>query len=249
MRTVFITGGATGIGAATVRRFVAANIKVAFLDSNVDAGEKLASEFGLECVLFIPGDVRSISVQADAVRRTEDRFGNLDTVFVNAGIHRSNDVLTISDEELDLIIDTNLRGAISTLRCVAPRLVESGGGSIVIMASDQALIGKANSFAYGLTKGALGQMTKSLALDLAKHNIRVNAVCPATIKTPITERLIRGWADREFQGDEKKAWESEARAHPIGRVGKAEEMAELVYFWHLMQRALLPAVFIRLMAE
>jgi NAD(P)-dependent dehydrogenase (short-subunit alcohol dehydrogenase family) len=98
------------------------------------------------------------------------------------------------------------------------------------MCSDQALIGKTNSFAYGLTKGALGQMTKSLALDLAKHNIRVNGICPATIKTPITERLIRERADREFDGDEKKAWESEAHSHPVGRVGTAEEVAELVYF-------------------
>jgi NAD(P)-dependent dehydrogenase (short-subunit alcohol dehydrogenase family) len=230
MNAVFITGGATGIGAATVRKFASANIRVGFFDENTDAGRKLASTIGPELALFIPGDVRSFTQQAEAVRRTEDQFGRLDSVFVNAGIHRSNDVITISDEELDLIIDVNLKGAISTLRCTVPRLVAAGGGSIVITASDQALIGKRNSFAYGLTKGALGQMTKTLALDLAQHQIRVNAVCPATIRTPLTERGIRGWAEREFDGNEEKAWAIEAAAHPIGRVGTAEEVAELVYF-------------------
>lgn len=134
------------------------------------------------------------------------------------------------DEDLNLILDINLKGAIFTIRSAVPHLINAGGGSIVIMASDQALIGKRNSFAYGMTKGALGQITKSLALDLAPHKIRVNAVCPGTIKTPLAEKPIQRWADKQFDGDIERAWELEGESHPIGRVGTSEEVAELVYF-------------------
>ena len=119
---------------------------------------------------------------------------------------------------------------IITIREAAKKMKNSGGGNIVIMASDQALIGKPNSFSYGMTKGALGQITKSLALDLSAHKIRVNAVCPATIKTPLADSAMQRWADADLDGDLEKAWELEAKAHPIGRVGLGEDVANLVYF-------------------
>ena len=84
--------------------------------------------------------------------------------------------------------------------------------------------------AYGASKGAIGQITKSLALDLAEHNIRVNAVCPGTIKTPLSEAAVKRWADWEFDGDVQKAWQVEAARYPLQRVGTPEEVAELVYF-------------------
>lgn len=230
MKTAFVTGGATGIGAATVRKFVDTGVRVGFVDINVTEGEKLAKELGSDFVLFEPADVRDQASLSEAVSRLEKLFGNLDTVFVNAGIHQSNTVLNATDDDLNLIIDTNIRGAIFTLRATVPRLVTSGGGSIVIMASDQSFIGKRNSFAYGMTKGALGQMTKSLALDLAKYHIRVNAVCPATIRTPLSEKAIRSWADRDLEGNSERAWALEGDAHPIGRVGTPEEVADLVHF-------------------
>ncbi len=97
-------------------------------------------------------------------------------------------------------------------------------------ATDQSFIGKPCSFSYGLIKGALGQMTKSLALDLSEHQIRVNAVCPSTIRTPLSEVAMQRWADQEFGGNIEQAWSVEARAHPLGRVGTPEEVANLVYF-------------------
>jgi len=228
--TAFITGGSSGIGAASVRVFVREGLRVGFLDSNLDAGRALERELGGERCLFCPGDVRRRADQQAAVEATVARFGPLSAVFANAGIHRFNTVLDITDEELDLILDVNLRGVITTLREAAPRLVERGAGSIVIMASDQAWIGKRNSFAYGLTKGALGQMTKSLALDLGPKGIRVNAVCPGTIRTPLAERVFERVAAARADGDVAAAWAAEAAAYPAGRVGTAEEVAELVWF-------------------
>lgn len=230
MKTAFVTGGATGIGAATIRKFVSEKVRVGFIDNNEDAGETLAAELGSESVLFTAGDVRDDAFQKEAVRLTTDRFGDLSAVFANAGIHQSNTILDVSDDDLNAIVDINVKGVVYTLRHAVPSLIRAGGGAIVIMASDQAIIGKRNSFAYGMTKGALGQISKSLALDLAQYGIRVNAVCPATIRTPLAERAMQRWADKDFDGDSNHAWREEAKAHPIGRVGSAEEVAELVYF-------------------
>ena len=230
MNTVFITGGATGIGAATVRKFVSEGTKVGFLDTNARDGERLRAELSADSVCFFEGDVRDADRQSEAIQSTIDRFGGLDAVFANAGIYRPNSLLTVTDDDLDRIIDINVKGVVYTVRAAAKQMIEMGGGAIVIMASDQSFIGKPNCFAYGLTKGALGQMTKNVALDLAPHNIRVNAVCPATIRTPLSEQAMQGWADRELGGEVNRAWELEAKAHPLGRIGTPEEVAQLVYF-------------------
>ena len=221
--SVFVTGGSTGIGAAAVHAFVAEGRGVGFLDRNAEAGRALQAALGGRA-LFLEGDVRRRDDIARAVAATESRLGPLRTVFANAGIHRFNTVLDVSDAELDLVLDINLRGTIQTLRETAPRLVANGGGAIVIMASDQALIGKRNSFAYGLSKGAVGQMTKSLALDLGPRGIRVNAVCPGTIRTPLTEAIF------ERMAEPAAAWAAEGATYPLGRAGTAEEVAALVCF-------------------
>jgi len=222
-RSVFVTGGSAGIGAAAVRAFVRDGFSVGFLDTNAEAGRALEKENGAR-IAFFEGDVRRRDDQRRAIDATERRFGPLAAVFANAGLHRSNSVLDVDDDELQLVLDVNLIGVINTLRETAPRLVAQKRGAIVIMASDQALIGKPRSFVYGLTKGALGQMAKSVALDLAPYGVRVNAVCPATIRTPLTEAIF-GRAD-----DPQGAWSQEAAAHPLRRVGTPEEVADLVCF-------------------
>jgi NAD(P)-dependent dehydrogenase (short-subunit alcohol dehydrogenase family) len=230
MKTAFITGGATGIGAATVKKFIAEGMRVGYFDTNLEDAEKLVHELRTDSVLFFEGDVRDANQQAQAIQQTVDRFESLDVVFANAGIHQSNSILDVSEDELNLIIDVNLKGVVYTIRAAAKHMIANGGGSIVIMASDQSFIGKPCCFSYGLTKGALGQMTKSLALDLSEHQIRVNAVCPGTIRTPLSEGAMQRWADREFGGNVEQAWSVEARSHPLGRVGTPEEVANLVYF-------------------
>ncbi len=109
-------------------------------------------------------------------------------------------------------------------------MISQGGGSIVLMGSDQCFVGKSGCSAYGMSKGAIAQFTKSTAVDFASHKIRVNAVCPGTIRTPLAERAIQIWADRDFGGDATKAWGIEATEHLMGRVGEAQEVANLVNF-------------------
>lgn len=123
-----------------------------------------------------------------------ERFGQLNSVVANAGIHRCNTLLDIADEELDLMIQTNIYGTVNTLREAVPHIIEAGGGTVVINASDQWFVGKPNSFAYGLTKGALGQITRSLSIDLGSKGIRVNAVCAGTIHAPLVDNLFKNFA-------------------------------------------------------
>ena len=226
-RTVFITGGAAGIGAAAVRKFAAEGWNVVFMD--LDQPRGLALEREVHGSVFVKGDTRRRSDIEAAISTVRSRFGGLDSVFANAGIHRKNTLLDISDEELDLVIQTNLYGTVNTLRAAVPEIIAGGGGSVVLMASDQSFIGKTASFAYGLTKGAIGQMTKSLALDLADKGVQVNAVCPGTVRTPLVENLFERLSARTGKPVEEYFAE-EGALFPTGRVGYPEEVAELVYF-------------------
>lgn len=230
MKTIFITGGSTGIGAAAVRKFVAEGWNVAFMDIDRQAAGTLVSSLDAsERVLFVEGNTRSRADIAAAVSEAVSTFGRLDSVFANAGIHRRNTLLDISDEELQLVIDTNIYGTVNTLREAVPHMVAAGGGSIVINASDQSTIGKAHSFAYGLTKGALGQITKSLSIDLGPKGIRVNAVCPGTIRTPLVDRLFERFSAIDGKSVDEY-WAEENALFARGSAGTPEEVAELVYF-------------------
>ncbi len=229
MMTIFITGGATGIGAATVKLFAERGHNVAFMDINSDAGHELACTLKDANVLFVEGSTTSRDDIKHAIDKTVQKFGQLTSVFANAGIHRSNTILDITDEELDMMIDINIKGTVNTLREAVPHLIETRCGSIVINASDQWFVGKAHSFGYGLTKGALGQITRSLAVDLAPYKIRVNAVCPGTIHTPLVDRIFERVSTQGGQTVEE-CWAEESALFPLGRVGQPEEVAQLVYF-------------------
>ena len=140
--TIFITGGSTGIGAACVRRFVSEGWNVAFADINDEAGKALAAETG---ALFVHADTRSQDEVQTAVDAAVDAFGGLTSVFCNAGIHRRNTMLDTPEGEFDLVIKTNLYGTFHTLKAAVPAILASGGGTVVINASDQSTVGKGAS--------------------------------------------------------------------------------------------------------
>lgn len=230
MKTVFITGGATGIGAASVRKFLAQGWNVGFMDVNVQAAEKLVEDLQVpERLFFLPGNICKREEIGRALAQTVAKFGGLHGLVANAGIHRCNTLLDITDQELDLMINTNIYGTVNTLREGVPYLVEAGGGTVVINVSDQWFVGKPNSFAYGLTKGALGQITRSLSIDLGPKNIRVNAVCAGTIHTPLVDNLFNKFAQRDGCSIEDY-WRAENALYARGSAGKPEEVAEVVYF-------------------
>ena len=227
MKTVFITGGASGIGAAAVRKFHAEGWNVAFMDIDAARGGELAASLAdSDRVLFAAGSTTVPSDIRRAVAAAIEKFGRLDSVIANAGIHRANTLLDISDEELKLMIDTNIYGTVDTLREAVPEIIKAGGGTVVINASDQWFVGKAHSFAYGLTKGALGQITRSLSIDLGKYNIRVNA---GTIHTPLVDNLFDRFSKAENKPVEEY-WAEENALYARGSVGRPEEVAEMMYF-------------------
>ena len=229
MKVAFITGGATGIGRATVGKFVGEGIKVGLFDNNEEAGKAAVREHGEDALLFVVGDVSKRQQVGEGVTRTVAKFGKLDIVFTCAGIHRSQTILDITEEQWDEVMNVNLKGTLLTLMEAVPKIVENGGGSVVMMGSDQCLIGKTTSLSYGASKGAIGQMTKSLALDLAPSNIRVNTVCPGTIYTPLSADAVNRFSEMlGLTPDE--VWNLEAEQYPLKRVGRPEEVAELVYF-------------------
>ena len=230
MKTVFITGGASGIGAAAVRKFHAEGWNVAFMDIDAARGGELAASLAdSDRVLFAAGSTTVRSDIRRAVAAAIEKFGRLDSVIANAGIHRANTLLDISDEELKLMIDTNIYGTVDTLREAVPEIIKAGGGTVVINASDQWFVGKAHSFAYGPTKGALGQITRSLSIDLGKYNIRVNAVCAGTIHTPLVDNLFDRFSKAENKPVEEY-WAEENALYARGSVGRPEEVAEMMYF-------------------
>lgn len=229
-KTIFITGGSTGIGRAAVMKFLAEGWNVGFMDINKEEAAGLIEDSGSgNSVLFIEGNTRNRDDIHRAVEATVSRFGALNSVFANAGIHRCNTLLDIRDEELDLMIQTNIYGTANTLRETVPHIIEAGGGSVVINCSDQWFVGKAHSFAYGLTKGALGQITRSLSIDLAPYHIRVNAVCAGTIHTPLVDNLFDKFSKVEGKSIDEY-WKEENALYARGSVGLPEEVAELVYF-------------------
>ncbi len=230
-KTIFITGGASGIGAATVTHFFKNGWNVCFIDVNdVKAKELIESLESPDEISYFRADVRDYEAVSKAVENAVKSYGKIDSVFVNAGIHISADILSTSFDEWHEIIDINLKGTFYTVKATLPMLLNNTKGSIVLMGSDQSLIGKKHSFSYGATKGAIGQITKSLALDYAEKNIRVNCVCPATIDTPLARKALKDYANRECNGDTKKVMEMEASEFPLKRIGDAKEVAEAVYF-------------------
>lgn len=229
-KVAFVTGGSSGIGAATIELFIRHGIKVGFLDSNQQTGIQLAKRFSDDEILFIPGTVSKITDIRSALEQTVQKFGHLDIIFANAGIHQMKSLLELTEDDWQTIIDINLKGVVFTVKEGFPYLIKNNGGAIIVTCSDQCFIGKPSMCAYGITKGGIAQFTKSTALEYGHLNIRINAVCPATIRTSLSEHAIQTWADIDFDGDAEKAWQIEAAKYPLKRYGTAQEVANLVYF-------------------
>ena len=229
MKVAFITGGSSGIGKEVVCQLIANGICVGILDVTSLLINDLEKKISSEKIVFTKGSVSKTADIKKAIKRTYDKFGEIDIVITNAGIHLSHSIFDIQEADFQKVMDTNLKGTIFTVKESLP-YINKNGGKIILLGSDQCFIGKPNNLAYGASKGAIGQITKSLSLELAPLHISVNAVCPGTIDTPLTRAALQRWADKEFNGNFDRALEKENTGFPVGRIGTAREVADLILF-------------------
>jgi NAD(P)-dependent dehydrogenase (short-subunit alcohol dehydrogenase family) len=215
---IAVTGGAAGIGAATVRLLAARGDNVIALDRDVGGGEALATE--VHCTFFPVDVAEKASVQA-AFAALEQRFGRLDGLVNSAGIESKSLIDTITEEGWDRVIDVNLKGTMLCTQAALPLLRLSGGGSIVNVAS---IAGKRISYSgdaiYTASKGGVLGFTRHAAFELAIDKIRVNAICPGPTRTPMIERNLSA---------ERMA--AVAQTVPLGRWVEASDVAEAIAFF------------------
>lgn len=217
---VIITGASSGIGKAT-RRYLQEKGQIVY---NLDIRE---TEPGDE--YFIRCDMRDRVQIRDAVQQVINREGRIDMLFANAGVHLFANIEETSDAELDQLVGINILGTYATLQAVIPHMKARKKGTIVLMGSDQSFVGKGSSSAYGMTKGAVAQLTKSTAIDYAPYNIRVNCICPGTIDTPLLDKAVDRFVSLTGE-DRDKVMQDLKRIQPAGRIGKPEEIAKAVAF-------------------
>lgn len=221
-KVVLVTGAASGIGLATVREFAARGASPVLADINDASG--LAAELG---GLFVETDVTSPEAVAAAVAAAVERFGHLDIVFNNAGVESHGPLVATDPAEHRRLVDVNINGVYYVLQeSIKAMLVNEGPvrGAIVNTASVAGLTGVPFMSSYNATKGAVVLLTRNAAVEYAAMGIRVNAVCPGVIRTPMARGSV------VEHGDEEYLEEIGRRVHPLGRIGEPEEVAKVVAF-------------------
>lgn len=216
-KVAIVTGGSKGIGEATVARLIADEYTVYNLDIT-------PSETGQHILC----DVSDVDAVANAVTTIGQKHGQIDALVSNAGRHLSANIEDTSEQMFDDLFALNVKGAYSLIKHALP-FMKTHGGAIVLVASDQALIGKKNSFAYNLTKASLASMARTTALDYAKHNIRANALCPGTIETPLYHNAIDSYCEKSG-ANKTEIHAEEAALQPLNRLGQATEVADYIGF-------------------
>lgn len=222
-KVAFITGAASGIGAATARLFAREGAKVAIADIRGEMAEATAAKIRAEGgdVIAITTDVTDSAQVKASVDRTVSTYGKLDILFSNAGVLMPDTVESDSDASWHQSVSVNLTGNYLCCRHAIPELKKNGGGAIVITSSISGMLGEKMSASYNTTKGALINLTRHLAIEYAGDRIRVNCVCPGWVDTPFNNPIY------EMTDLEK---ESVGETIPLGRQGEPEEIAAAVLF-------------------
>jgi NAD(P)-dependent dehydrogenase (short-subunit alcohol dehydrogenase family) len=219
-KIALVTGGGSGIGRATALTFAREGAKVVVADVVVDGGEetvRLIKAAGGEAV-FVKADMAKAAEVEALVQKAVATYGRLDCAHNNAGIEGATArTADYREEDWDRVISINLTGVWFCMKYEIAQMLKQGGGAIVNTASDAGLLGVPQMPAYVASKHGVVGLTKTAALEYAKSGIRVNAVCPGVIKTPMVDRITGQRAGRA---------ERMAAAEPVGRMGKPEEIAE-----------------------
>jgi NAD(P)-dependent dehydrogenase (short-subunit alcohol dehydrogenase family) len=225
-KVVLVTGGAMGIGAATAQKFASLGASLAILDRNAEAGQSTAEALcrgGYEAT-FHTCEVSSEPSVERAVGEAVQHHGALHVLVSNAGIQRYGNVVDVNSKVWDDVFNVHVKGCFYATKYSIPPMIQSGGGSIVIVGSTQSFTAIVNSAAYVAAKHALLGLTRSIGLDYASRNVRANCVCPGTIDTPML-RQAAGEASSP-----QAVLDICSRMHAMGRIGKPEEVANAIVF-------------------
>ncbi len=220
-KTAIITGGGSGFGREVALRLAKKGINVTIADLSVESGNetvRLCEELGGQAI-FVQANVSKVDDVKNYVAQTVEHFGQIDLFFNNAGISGSGALTAdCSVEEFNAIVDVNLKGAFYGLKFVMNEMLKTGGGVIVNTASLGAVVGIPTLGAYSATKHAIAGLTKTIAGEYGRQNIRINAIAPGTNETP----MVLAYP--------KEAIKAMADAVPMGRLGKPHEVADVVVF-------------------
>lgn len=230
-KTAIVTGAASGIGLATALKFGQEGAAVMCADLNEEGAQKAAARIaglGGRAAAFRADVTKEAEVQA-LVAETVKQWDRLDVLFNNAGIEFGIPVTQVQELQWDSLIDVNLKGVFLGCKHALPQMARQGSGAIVNTASVAGLRGVAFLSTYCASKGGVVLLTKSLAVEWAQFGVRVNAVCPGVIRTPMADRAIEAGGGLGGATPEE-SWAQLAAAHPLGRVGQPEEVAEAVTF-------------------
>ena len=215
-KVAVVTGGASGIGEATVRKFVAEGAKVVIGDLNKERGQALAEELG-EAAIFVAIDVTKASDWEEVKKQALEAFGTVDVLVNNAGISVAQSLLTMTEEQYRKILEINQVSVFLGMQKIAPIMIEKGAGSIINTSSINGL--KAGAIGYTDSKFAVRGMTKAASAELAPQGVRVNSIHPGIIETPMT-----------MEGDAIEQIKAYTNFVPMRRMAQAEEVANLMLY-------------------
>ncbi len=225
-RVAVISGGGSGIGQAAAFAFAREGAQVVVFESSREAArrfENLAAEQGLDGHSLTVDVARPRDVQR-GVAAVAIRFGAIHVLVNNAGVEHAAPLHQTAEEDWDRVLGVNLKGVFLLSRQVLPVMIRAGGGAVVNVGSISGLLGWPAYAAYAASKGGVIQLTRQMAVDYARNNIRVNCVCPGTTWTPLIERLFA------LEAEPEAAKATVAARHPLGRFARPEEIAEAILF-------------------
>jgi len=225
-KRALIAGGASGIGRATALLFAREGAAISVVDLDEVGSRAVGKEIDHDGsrAIFVPCDVTQAGDCQRAVEQTVRDLGGLDVLVNSAGIIRRANVLETTEAEWDQVMAVNVKSVFLLSKYAIPVLAEAGGGVIINVASGWGLVGGPRAAAYCASKGAVVQLTKSMALDHGRQNIRVNCICPGDTDTP----MLRDEA-RQL-GEPMEQFLAEAAERPLGRIGRPEDIAEAALY-------------------
>ena len=226
-----VTGGSSGIGRAVAELLAAAGARVAVNSNDANEASAVAAAITASGGVAIPvsGDVRDSDAIMSAVRITVETYGSLDTLVTCAGVQRYGTVTDTEEAVWDEVFAINVKGVFLAAKAALPYLRRSARGTAVVVSSVQGHATQTAVAAYAATKGALNALVRSMAIDEAPYGVRVNAVCPGSVDTPMLRSSARLFSDGSEEGAQQ-AIDDWGRSHPLGRVAQPSEIAEVVAF-------------------